>query len=37
VLELHHLEDDAVDLDVIAVLELVGGNRGDQPLGSVIG
>jgi len=32
VLELEDLEDDAVDLDVISVLELVGGDRGSQPL-----
>jgi hypothetical protein len=33
VLELEDLEDRPVDLDVVAVLELVGGDRGDQPLG----
>jgi hypothetical protein len=32
VLELDDLEDRAVDLDVVAVLELVGGDRGDRPL-----
>jgi hypothetical protein len=31
VLELEDLEDGAVDLDVVSVLELVGGDRGDQP------
>jgi hypothetical protein len=32
VLELEDLEDRAFDLDVIAVLELVRGNRENQPL-----
>jgi hypothetical protein len=36
VLEVHDLEDDAVDLDMGAVLELVSGNRGNQPLCSEI-
>jgi hypothetical protein len=31
VLELEDLEDGAVDLDVVSVLELVGGDRGNQP------
>jgi len=32
VLELEDLEDGALDVDVVAVLELVGGDRGNQPL-----
>jgi hypothetical protein len=32
VLELEDLEDGPVDVDVVAVLELVGRDRGNQPL-----
>jgi hypothetical protein len=32
VLELEDLEDGALDLDVVAVLELVRGDRENQPL-----
>jgi hypothetical protein len=37
VLELEDLEDGAVDLDVVAVLKLVGGDRGNQSLLGFVG